>query len=801
MSISREALLKLIAENKARLANAPVPILPAPVPVTPEEKNLEGQEGVNPDRVDATASSDSFSWNLEQLEGISLARKGKSFCLIGAAGTGKTTLEKEICRLLVADDIIPPLDMDTKYLQRGRPGILITSFTRRAVRNSRRVLPDDVKDHCVTLHKVLEFEPVFFEVWDEEKGEMRKTMRFEPQRNRNNPLPNSLRCIIIDESSMVSTELFKQLLDAIPDVSRVQFIFVGDLHQLPPVYGTAILGFKLLELPTVELTKIYRQAQKSPIITLAHKIKNGEDVPVTEKYTIETDQGKVTIHPFKKPFSDFDATRITSVFLKQLIEKPEVMKELYGITEPYDPEEDIILCPQEKTKNRAYGTNEFNRIIAQSLGEKRSAVVFEIIAGFSKHYLAVGDRILVGREDAVITKISKNGKYWGPRARPASVELDRWGSYKKKVQDEEGEDFDVDKYLESFDLTSQDSNEERKQEASHLVDVELLDSGLPETLSTAAEFNAAQFAYALTVHKSQGSEWNRVFFLTHQSHVVMWSRELVYTAITRARKEFYTILEPDRNGKLGTLSKAARSPRIKGDTLAEKAEYFKGKKEDWDKQVEELDKLPKGIARPGTYQGQKEPEKKPVIPVSTKPPLQIVRFAELVSAAFKKQANAKLDNLWMRAEIIWGKDKIGDKPTIDYNLQSSRVIGLASYADKMIKLNAVWCVVADHHKGIWEQMIDDTIPHEVAHFINQRYSTPKGKGHDGGWVMAAKLLGMTNPQEKASEGEFPAWATGYREAMKIILETKVKETLEKEGKEFSKDDDFVNLYDSNNVEA
>ena len=788
--------LKQLIEEARKKALGGATSAPAPEPSTPVQQVIQhANAGITSKElvekvvdlatgmpVSAAEEPDdgSFSWNKEQLQAIEMAREGKSFNLIGAAGTGKTTTEKEIARMLVAESRIPIISFNTKYLQRGLPGIVFTSFTRRAVRNMRRVVSADLAPHCITLHKLLEYEPQFYEVWDEEEQKMRNTMRFEPTRNNLNKLPDTLKTIVIDESSMVSVDLFMNLLKALPNPENVQFIFVGDLHQLPPVYGQAILGFKLLELPTVELVRIYRQAQKSPIITLAHKIKNGETVPLTEQTVIETEQGKVTLHPWKKAISDFDATHVASLFLKKLINSGN-----------YDEEEDIFLCPQEKIKNLAFGTTEFNRIIAQTLGEKREAVVFEIIAGFNKYYYAVGDRLLVGREDAVITKITRNAKYWGRRPRPASKELDRWGNYKKVVKDESGDDFDADSYLDQFTLEADKKDEDRKQESSHIIEVELLDSGATEALGSAGEINAAQFAYALTVHKSQGSEWNRVFFLTHQSHVAMWNRELLYTAITRARKELYIICEPDRGQKPGTLTKAARSPRIKGDTLAEKAEYFKGKQEEYQDKLDEVEQLPQGgRGREGVYKGAVVTPR-PIMPVSEKPPVKIVRLAEYVSALFKKEAQDKLDAVWARAELVWGKERIGNKPEIDYNLQKSKIIGLASYGDNKIFLNPMWCILADDHDKLRIEMLDDTIPHEVAHFINHRYSVPKGKGHDGGWVMAAKLLGMQNPQETTSE--FPTWAEGW----KLLIEKKRQELeQEKDGVKADTSDDVQTIYDA-----
>ena len=78
-------------------------------------------------------------------------------------------------------------------------------------------------------------------------------------------------------------------------------------------------------------------------------------------------------------------------------------------------------------------------------------------------------------------------------------------------------------------------------------------------------------AYALTVHKSQGSEWKKVFVILHQSHNTMIQRELLYTACTRAREELYVICEPD------SFVKGVNGQRIKGNTLAEKSAFFKGK--------------------------------------------------------------------------------------------------------------------------------------------------------------------------------------------------------------------------------
>ena len=91
------------------------------------------------------------------------------------------------------------------------------------------------------------------------------------------------------------------------------------------------------------------------------------------------------------------------------------------------------------------------------------------------------------------------------------------------------------------------------------------------TVTKASEVNALLLAYALTVHKAQGSEWRKVFFCLHQSHATMMQRELLYTGVTRAREELYVICEPE------TFTKGILAQKIKGDTLKEKAQFFKGK--------------------------------------------------------------------------------------------------------------------------------------------------------------------------------------------------------------------------------
>lgn len=503
-----------------------------------------------------------FSYNKEQTQAIELAMRAKSFCLIGAAGTGKTTVTREVIGQLTRLAHVTPLSGSTKYLTKGEPGIAVVSFTNKAVNNIKKFLPEELKRHCMTIHKVLEFVPVDPLLKVPGQG------MFWPTYGSHNKLPQ-LSVVICEESSMVGTELWGQFISALPNPSQTQFIFLGDLNQLPPIFGYSILGFKLLELETVELTEVYRQALESPIITLAHQIRLGKglDFKLREdsgQYKVDNGaHGKLTVHPWKKKIPAVAALKTTIAMIHKMIEG-----------NAYDPDKDVILCPF----NKSFGTIELNRGIAQKLGEQREVEVHEVISGFMKHYFAIGDRVLVDRMDARILEIKYTAGYSGKLPQPASRKLDRWGVLRDeetgKIVDASAPDLTVGEDI----LDSLVADEEKKNTASHTIKVEMLDTGATRTLSACGDINNMLFSYALTVHKSQGSEWHRVFIFLHWTHASMITRELMYTAITRARHELYIICEPQREGGIqDSLTRAAKSPEIKGTTLLQKAEFFKGK--------------------------------------------------------------------------------------------------------------------------------------------------------------------------------------------------------------------------------
>lgn len=596
MAISKERMAELLAAARARAvaAGAVLPSQPAPVAVS-----VASALAVPDTSVTTGMHGEVITYNERQQAFIGYATRGESAVLLGAAGTGKSTCQRGTVSSLILSGRAGIMDAGGhKHLRDGTPGIVVCAYTRRAVNNIRKVMPADMKDNCISIHKLLEYEPVYYEVEDEVSGGTKNTMRFEPTRNQLRPLPTSITTIIFEESSMIGTELYAEVVAALSHT--VQFIFIGDIQQLPPVFGSAVLGYKMLELPVIELTEVYRQAMESPIIRLAHHMLAGNTISATRSkdYNVTKSlghnlafnpnsscledwnvDGKLKLHPWKKKLSpDLGILTIAKFFAVAMD------------AGSYDPENDMILIPF----NKSFGTEEINRYIAQHIAVTNDALVHEVIAGYNKYYFAVGDKVMYEKEDCIITEIKINGLYSGAKFQEASKLLDRWGNYRTPETADSADshvpdgvammtdEADIDALLDSmsFELSGE-GDEEIKREASHTITIRLPDNS-ELTLHAAAHINNCALGYALTVHKAQGSEARKVFVLLHESHATMINRELLYTAVTRARESLYVICPPD------TFVKGVTRQRIVGNTLAEKAVYFQGKIDNNERQEKQV---------------------------------------------------------------------------------------------------------------------------------------------------------------------------------------------------------------------
>ena len=190
------------------------------------------------------AGSKSINYDDSQIEAIKAALENKVFVLTGGPGTGKTTTTMGIIET---------------YQERGAK-ILLAAPTGRAAKRMSEVTRMEAK----TIHRLLEMKP---------------SEGF--QRNENNKLTGDV--LIVDECSMIDIILMNSLMKAVPD--NMSVIFVGDVDQLPSVGAGKVLSDMLASgvIPYVRLDKIFRQAQRSRIITNAHKINHGEMPYLTDK--------------------------------------------------------------------------------------------------------------------------------------------------------------------------------------------------------------------------------------------------------------------------------------------------------------------------------------------------------------------------------------------------------------------------------------------------------------------------------------------------------------------------------------
>lgn len=718
----RLEILKQYA-GRANLVQAPTP-LPI-VETKPVETVAEVVKALTNEKPTGTFNL-SIQLNEMQQAAVDRVYKGQSFCLTGKAGTGKTTTLRELMKALLKAGYRPS-------------DIAAGAFTRIATANIRRALEKDtdlfaqIGGRIKTIHKHLEYMPNW---WQDSTGKWH--MEFKPTKTEKNPF--SFKLLIIEESSMVDLLLYEKLYDAMR--TGTILIFVGDINQLPPVFGKSIFNYALHQLPVIELSEVYRQALDSGIIQNALRILDGQ-VPVTNK--------DCDVKWFK------NQPHMGQAKAGMSLGGPDgVFHKLYK-SGGYNPKTDIILSPWNKQE---MGTIAMNNWIAQFLGDEREAVVHEIIAGRRKLYLAVGDQVFIDKQLGIITEIAINGGYAGKSPAPASKDLLRIGQYRIGA----GLDTEADFELTGYENINADeiADDEKKNQASHVVKVQMEDYEETWELMTAGEFseNAFSLGYCLTVHKAQGCEWQKVFIIMHTEHTSKGnfvSRELLYTAVTRAREKLVIF------AKDTVLERGVANQVIKGRTLEEKIAFINSG-------AQNIGDYP--VIKMGEWEelpGDDEIEDEP--PVQTariaiapaRKKMQVVDFEKYVSEMVKNAAQTNLKRYWDNALAIWG-DELGELPTLSFDCQKAQVLGLASPKHHRVKLNPVWCVAAEADAQLLHDMTDTIVAHEVAHLVTARYVKVTGHGPD--WKMTMKLL--KQKPEQFYHGNLPNW----KETCEAILEGK-----------------------------
>jgi hypothetical protein len=186
---------------------------------------------------------------------------------------------------------------------------------------------------------------------------------------------------------------------------------------------------------------------------------------------------------------------------------------------------------------------------------------------------------MVDKYEGIVVRIAHNGGYIGSLPKPANPDMDYYGHVHSTAgihDDEElildgGSDYsalDIDAEITS---AAEDAEQEKTRAASHIVDIELEDGSIV-TLSSAGDFGQQAFSlgYAISVHKAQGSEWRNVIIALHESmgSRSLLYRELLYTGMTRAINRLDIFCQEF------TLPKIVNNPRIKGNSIADKLEFF-----------------------------------------------------------------------------------------------------------------------------------------------------------------------------------------------------------------------------------
>ena len=301
-----------------------------------------------------------------------------------------------------------------------------------------------------------------------------ESIRFE--RNAQNPLEADV--IIIDEMSMVDIFLMHALLSAI--VSGTRLILVGDVNQLPSVGPGSVLKDIISsgQFPVVELVKIFRQASQSDIVVNAHKINQG--IPVI------LDNKSRDFFFLKR----YDANVIISIVIT-LIQK-KLPK--YVEASPYEIQ---VLTPMKKG---LLGVERLNVILQQYLNPPEA----------EKKEKEHGQGLF--REGDKVMQIKNNYQ----------LEWEIRGNYGIPVEKGVGVfngDTGIIREINLFaDTVTVEFEEKRFVEYSF------------------KQLEELELAYAITIHKAQGSEYPAVVIPLLQGPKMLMNRNLLYTAVTRARK-------------------------------------------------------------------------------------------------------------------------------------------------------------------------------------------------------------------------------------------------------------------------
>ncbi|MEV7355188.1 ATP-dependent RecD-like DNA helicase [Kitasatospora sp. NPDC091276] len=363
----------------------------------------------------------------EQEQAVRLALTERVAVLTGGPGCGKSFTVKSIVTLALAK----------------RAKVVLAAPTGRAAKR----LAELTGAEASTVHRLLELKPGGDAAYD-----------------RDRPLDADL--VVVDEASMLDLILANKLVKAVPPGAHL--LFVGDVDQLPSVGAGEVLRDLLAEggpIPSVRLTRIFRQAQQSGVVTNAHRINEGRP-PLTD--------GLPDFFLFAEDDAELAAGLTVDVVARRIPQR-------FG----FDPRRDVqVLAPMHRGPA---GAGNLNTLLQGAVTPAREGLAERRFGGRT---FRVGDKVTQVRNNY---DKGRNGVFNGTVGVVTALSVD---DQRLTVLTDEDEEVPYD-----FD-----------------------------------ELDELAHAYAVTIHRSQGSEYPVVVIPVTMSAWMMLQRNLLYTAVTRARK-------------------------------------------------------------------------------------------------------------------------------------------------------------------------------------------------------------------------------------------------------------------------
>jgi exodeoxyribonuclease V alpha subunit len=478
-----------------------------------ELKRISGSSALkfNKDTVDKLSEKDSVSLTDEQKNAVQNALNYKISVISGGPGTGKSTVIKTIAGLY-ADKKIALISLSGKAAQRLSDIMEAGNLSRENIAIS-------------TIHRLLKAQ------FD------RNTNESVFLYNENNKLPHDL--IVIDEMSMVDIMIFYKLLKAVKDDAVL--VLVGDVNQIPSVSpGDVLRDIIKTEkfFPVTFLNKVFRQNEGGLINLNAHNLLNNKKFITGKredgkkefiiKYRKEYDAAQSGKDELLKDFEEF----IKKIAFKRLSAGNKINS--------FDFDDIQVLTPMRKG---ILGYNNLNRIIQETFNHNPLAASTSASASNALPALPPysnsdagsenGSFICNGIQFKIYDKVIQKKNNYDLEVFNGDTGYIININHEEKTVSVDFSDYSAEK-RKNIILNDADKEKERKKNID--INIEDKDKNRIVKYDFLDVYENIMPAYALSIHKAQGSEFNNVIVLFHQSHFMMLKKNLLYTAITRGKK-------------------------------------------------------------------------------------------------------------------------------------------------------------------------------------------------------------------------------------------------------------------------